>query len=359
MTTSDKSTDKRPSQGLLVSLEQFEHRRASIKPAAHPLLRWFTNLSQISPVRHRQNGANGPEGVIRPQDEAQASSESVVDSFGSSGSRTNDCPGFGTLTAFVEHRLGGTARDAVVSHLAQCEACYFAVTEAASAGPLVSHHGMWRWQTRVMLASAAALTLAVAMTLPVTWHYSRQTATERTSLASLTTIAVAEGAGSPLATPADGSKEHQQKSVDEALAKAVAAYQATLQQTGGTKVRAAYVPANVLNERAAFQLAQWQQTRRPEDALAAFNAAQSAVADDPRMIEARFNLALALEAVSASFREASLGAWEDYMAIESTSSRASEAQRRLRALKAMNISERTYVDAIAGISPKHCGPTKC
>jgi hypothetical protein len=155
-----------------------------------------------------------------------------------------------------------------------------------------------------------------------------------------------------LATSAHGSKEQQQKSVDEALAKAVAAYQATLKQTGGTNVRAAYVPAKVWNERAAFQLAQWQQTRRAEDALTAFNAAQSAVADDPRLIEARYNLALALEAVSASFREASLRAWEDYVAIDSTSSRACEAQRRLRALKAMNPSERTRVEGIAGISPK-------
>jgi hypothetical protein len=330
-----------------VNLEQFEQRKASLNQAAHPLLRWFTKLSKSSPVRHQ--AANGPEGVFRQQDEVQASSESVVDGFASSASRTNNCPGFTVLTAFVEHRLSGTDRDAVVSHLTQCEACYFAVTEAASVGPLVSHHGMWRWQTRVVLASAAAVTLAVAMTLPFMLSHSRQTAAERASLAGETTSTVTEGAGSHLAT---GSKEQQQKDVNVALAKAVATYQATLKQTGGTNVPAAYVPANVLNERAAFQLAQWQRTRRSEDALAAFSAAQSAVADDPRMIEARYNLALALEAVSASFREASLRAWEDYVAIDSTSNRACEAQRRLRALKAINASERPHVDGIVGMSPK-------
>ena len=44
---------------------------------------------------------------------------------------TRQCPDFHTLTAYLEGRLTGGDRNALVAHLIECDRCYFAFVESA------------------------------------------------------------------------------------------------------------------------------------------------------------------------------------------------------------------------------------
>jgi len=68
-----------------------------------------------------------------------------------------------------------------------------------------------------------------------------------------------------------------------------------------------------------------------DDAVAAYEEAQRAIAANPRLLEARISLALALEAISTSFRRDATKAWEEYLALDAISTRAKDITRHLEA----------------------------
>jgi len=129
---------------------------------------------------------------------------------------------------------------------------------------------------------------------------------------------------------------------EERLTEAIKAHRAAEQTRTRMTVpaRAAFEDPRVQNDRASTYLARWQRTRSLEDAVAAYEAARNAVSSDPKRIEARFNLALALEAMSSSFQDEARQAWKSYLDVDSTSSRARESRRHL---KALNAGPRTMV----------------
>jgi hypothetical protein len=73
----------------------------------------------------------------------------------------------------------------------------------------------------------------------------------------------------------------------------------------------------------------WEDATQLDHAVAAFQQAKHAIAANPRSLEAHMNLALALEAIAASFRRDARKAWEDYLKLDSTSSRAYKIKRHL------------------------------
>jgi CHAT domain-containing protein len=72
--------------------------------------------------------------------------------------------------------------------------------------------------------------------------------------------------------------------------------------------------------------------KNPEDLVRALDAARRAVEGAPASAEARFNLALALEA--SHLRDAAAQAWSDYLEIDAASPWANEARARQQALDA-------------------------
>jgi hypothetical protein len=83
------------------------------------------------------------------------------------------------------------------------------------------------------------------------------------------------------------------------------------------------------NQFADLALANWRKRRQLADAVAAFYAAKLASSADPQLIEARYNLASALEAMSISLRDDAHKRWEEYLTVDSTSDRARDVRRYL------------------------------
>jgi hypothetical protein len=248
--------------------------------------------------------------------------------------RIGGCPGYEALTAFVERRLAGAERDVVVSHLAECEACYFAVTEAAAAVPSADPH--WSWRAAAILASAALIALATAAGL--VWQRHTGTIVSAGTNPVGSSSRITQRSASSTSGKTDGSEERQQETADERLAKALAD-SAAMKEKAGTNLRAKYVPATELNARAAAYLSQWQRSHLLKDAVAAADAARTAVDNDPRLLDARLNLARALEAMSSSLRDESARAWQRYLAGGPAEVHAGEARLHLRALQAMKAAE--------------------
>jgi hypothetical protein len=83
------------------------------------------------------------------------------------------------------------------------------------------------------------------------------------------------------------------------------------------------------NEIARFYLERWRETRDIQDAVAAFRAAKRALAAGPELLDARFNVASALEAMATSLQNEAKTALEEYLSADATSSRALEIRQRL------------------------------
>jgi CHAT domain-containing protein len=95
----------------------------------------------------------------------------------------------------------------------------------------------------------------------------------------------------------------------------------------------------VLSDLTAAYLARADATGSALDRVRAADAAQHAVTLDPRLPEARFNLAIALEkqaldtpGIEKPDAERAIRAWNDYLALDASSPWASEAHRRLQHL---------------------------
>jgi len=107
----------------------------------------------------------------------------------------------------------------------------------------------------------------------------------------------------------------------------------------------------LLTNLAAAYLVRAKDGARLDDVARAVSAAQRATGGSPTLAEARFNLALAIEALS--LREESRKAWHEYLKVDSASAWAAEARRHLDQLSTDRWSrrwddeKRQIVDAVA------------
>jgi CHAT domain-containing protein/tetratricopeptide (TPR) repeat protein len=88
--------------------------------------------------------------------------------------------------------------------------------------------------------------------------------------------------------------------------------------------------ASIQSDLAAALLLRAERQDEPYDLVQALEAADRAVASDPRLLEARFNRALIFEKLYLA--EAARSAWRDFLRLDSHSGWAREAERRLLAL---------------------------
>jgi CHAT domain-containing protein len=115
----------------------------------------------------------------------------------------------------------------------------------------------------------------------------------------------------------------------------------------------------VLSDLSAAYLARADATGSAEDRVRAADAAQHAIALDPRLPEARFNLAIALEkqaldtpGVEKPDAEGAIRAWNDYLAKDAASPWASEARERLRRLMEKRNTEAVATDEAVEVAAR-------
>lgn len=289
-----------------------------------------------------------------------------------------------TMAAFVDGRLDTDARTRVEAHLADCVDCYerFADgvamvlpahrTEVISASTATrsqqAEHRISRAWTGV--AAAAAIVLVAGGLL---WRYER---TQRNDEPQVTELVAAIGSTRPIegrlsggfewgplppttrsARPAAISPDlqialaHLEQALDRhRTPDTLSAYAAGELSVGQSDVAiraleeaSALSPksAPIWSDLSAAYLARNTRDGRAEDLPQALDAAAKAVGLDTRLAEARFNEALALERLSQ--RSQAEGAWEAYLAIDSSSGWATEARQHLARLRST---------ASGGLGPK-------
>jgi CHAT domain-containing protein/tetratricopeptide (TPR) repeat protein len=114
------------------------------------------------------------------------------------------------------------------------------------------------------------------------------------------------------------------------IAQLVTGQTATAVSTLEEAIRLAPKDARLSSDLAAGYLVRARESSRIEDVARAVGLAEQATKLDPRLVEARFNLALSLERLSLRLEATS--AWQSYLALDSTSEWASEARRHVEKL---------------------------
>lgn len=248
------------------------------------------------------------------------------------------CPDSELLTAFCEGRAARADRESIMDHLLLCERCYFAFIESArppdedARGRRERARVVWE---RLAWAAALILTTGVLTSALLLRHESPQQAS----------MSAGEEPSLLAGSPTSDSKAKQTSPIpkEQSPLAAVAAW-VTRRSEGGV-VNVATAPtqpfalrtstpqgeakSQAQNALADFYLRRWQDTKSPDEAVAAFEQSQRAVAANPRSLDARMNMALALEALSESFRREARKAWEEYLTFDSTSGRAKEIKGAL------------------------------
>ncbi len=290
------------------------------------------------------------------------------------------CPGLEPLAALADRRLSGEQARAVEQHVARCERCFATYREmleyAVADRPVVQPVTPVRptpYRYPVWLAAAAAVTLLFTA---IVWIGVR----DRSS-GPLDDLVAAVGARrlveprlsggfayAPLPSPIRGVRELDRSDpvnwkIFEAAAKAnervrdpeataddrraLALAHLVLQDASAAieqlerMLDAASGDARLLSDLAAAHLVRADREDRPLDRTKAIDLAARAVDRDPNLLEARFNLALALEKLETSGRaegepgaaSRAVAAWRDYLTRDSTSLWAVEAKERLAHLE--------------------------
>jgi hypothetical protein len=248
------------------------------------------------------------------------------------------CPDSALLTAFCEGRAANADRESIMDHLLQCERCYFAFIESARLpdedAPGRRERTRLVWE-RLAWAAALILTTAVLTSALLLRHEPPQQAS--------VTAGQETSSSAPRRFVAIEAKDTAPISKEQSRLAAVAAWVARHSHGGVVNVATAptqrsdvrtttpqeEAKGQALNALAEFHLRRWQDTKSSDDAVAAFEQSQRAVAANPRSLDARMNVALALEALSESFRREARKAWEEYLTFDSTSSRAKDIKGAL------------------------------
>ena len=287
--------------------------------------------------------------------------------------RLEGCPDAETLAAYLDGRLTRDEREHVTQHVADCDDCYFVVTEAAQmpAMPVeeipaaglevesVSAAKWWQsksalWSSAAGLAAAASLVLAIG-TGTVLWR--GDSSHLRALVAAVGTDRTFEPRLSggfvygPVRGPVRGA-EGATASPDVRIAIASIEKETVRRQTaknlhelGIAYLVAGDVPraistledaanrtntATALSDLAAAYLVRGVRENRPQDVSRALALASLAVQRDASMREALFNRAFALDHLSM-FDDARQ-AWQAYLEVDDSSGWAAEARIHLQRL---------------------------
>jgi tetratricopeptide (TPR) repeat protein len=284
----------------------------------------------------------------------------------------NECPDLETLAAYLDGRLRGRERERVTGHLAGCESCYFVFSEAAqthvTATPeTITAWERWRaWLSRPkMIWGSAAATLATAASIwlvigtailqrlptmsPELQALVAAVGTDRTVEPRLTggfaygplRGAVRSGAASTSVSPdvriaaASSEKEAMAHRTPRALHSLGVAYLVmgdvdravpVLEEAGDQGA----ADARLLTDLSAAYLVSASRGKE-QDFAKALAAADRAVKAEPRLAEALFNRAYALEHLSRV--DEARQAWQEYLKIDSSSGWVAEARSHLLALR--------------------------
>jgi tetratricopeptide (TPR) repeat protein len=287
--------------------------------------------------------------------------------------RAPDCLDAETLAAFLDGRLDAEARARAEAHLAECQECYEAFVEtvklrsetSAQVGmtPEVRAIGMGRtgrigWYVGVL---AVAATIAGILLLNPTWL-----ARWRSDRPELVELVAAVGARRPIearltggfswgavpsvvrgdpsivsATPevqiavAHIDQELRTKRTSENLRAYAAAHLAlgeSAESIGALAdaARSDSRNAGLWSDLAAAYLTRAAQSGDQADIELAEEAAHRALAIDARLLEARFNLGLALEGLGRNAE--ALAAWQEYVSQDQRSAWGQEAGTHLKRL---------------------------
>jgi CHAT domain-containing protein len=280
--------------------------------------------------------------------------------------QVTECPDPENLASLVEGRLSRREAEPVRAHLAGCERCFFVVSESlhslSQAPPVPAAGRTWSWG----LAAAAAVLVLAGGGL---WWGQRSTVSELASVVGARRPVEGRITGgfqyAPVETSLRGgadagaaqenwrllevvSRIRKAAAVENPSAAALAARGLADLVTGRVEdsvrsleeaQRRSPEDARILSDLSATYLARAEADDGAEDRVRATDAAMHAVSLDPRLPEARFNLALALErriprAAEGAHPDVSqaVRAWNDYLAMDPTSAWASEARERLRSL---------------------------
>lgn len=286
-----------------------------------------------------------------------------------------ECPDLETVAAYLDGRLDGAERARVTVHLASCEECYFVFSEAAQThltkkAVEPQQAPWWRseWLTRPMvmwpslagaLATAATLWLAVGTGELARWRSGepRELQALVTAVGTNRTIEPRLTGGfayGPLRGTVRGDESARRISPDVRIAAAeiekdagTTRTQETMRTLGiahlvvgdvdraVTTLEAAAnestADAKTFSDLSAAYLVRAADMLRAEDVSRALATAERAIQMKPRLAEARFNRANALE--RASRPQEALSAWRDYLEIDNRSGWADEARAHVRALE--------------------------
>ena len=291
--------------------------------------------------------------------------------------RLEGCPDAETLAAYLDGRLTQDEREHVTQHVADCDDCYFVVTEAAqmpampveqipaagleveSVSAAIVKAKQWqsksaRWSSAAGLAAAASVVLAIG-TGTVLWR--GESSHLRALVAAVGTDRTFEPRLSggfeygPVRGPVRGA-EGATASPDVRIAIASIEKETVRRQTaqnlhelGIAYLVAGDVPraistledaanrtntATALSDLAAAYLVRGVRENRPQDVSRALALASQAVQRDASMREALFNRALAFDHLSM-FDDARQ-AWRAYLDVDDSSGWAAEARIHLQRL---------------------------
>jgi tetratricopeptide (TPR) repeat protein len=268
------------------------------------------------------------------------------------------CPDPEVIAAFLENRLSGPERAAVIEHLAHCDDCYVLFSESARI-EVRKPTRIRPWHT--ITAGAVALAAAASFTLVVRPQFAPNWWPGRPALADLVAAVGSERnieprltggfAYGPLVEPSVmRSGERSEEAFPPDLRIAAIAIEKRLDDNRSASALHAHGTAQLVMRRAdtavssfeeavrlaprdaryhsdlaAAYLVRFKQKNNVDDLTKAVAAARQATEREPSLPEARFNLALALEAMSR--REDARGAWDTYLKTDPRSEWAHEARQ--------------------------------
>ncbi len=287
--------------------------------------------------------------------------------------RPDACPDAETLAAYLDGRLARGERERVTAHVADCETCYFVVTEAAQAAsaapvniepPVTDERGRWASKPAVWSSSlAGALAPAAMVWLAVSGGWlssSSDSAVLRALVAAVGNERTVEGrltggfaygpvrnavrSGEPSVVPVSPDvriaaaqvekSTGEDTSADGLRARGIAALVigdvnrgvAALEKAAGKRPS----DARIQSDLSAAYLAGAGGNSQSEDLSKALAAANRAVNANHTLPEALFNRAFALERLlmTQDAREA----WQAYLTIDDRTGWADEARLHVRAL---------------------------
>lgn len=260
---------------------------------------------------------------------------------------SNGCPTAEALGAFLEGRLDGAERDAVVAHLATCSSCVANAefvtrmgeeSPAENVRPIASRRARWIFAAAaaVVIFGFAALFVQVRSrqapgirTLTAAAPSSYRTVEPRLAgfrWAALQRLRADAAPSDPEALRLAGAagevlqRAREDSSAEAAHAAGVA--ELLLRNTGPALERLRAVAerersAAVWNDLAAAYYTSAVRDRRTSDLPRALAAADRALELDGNLHEARFNRALVLERLG--LRDEAAAAWRDYLARDPSS----------------------------------------